>query len=70
MAFAPADDPQIAILVLLDAPSNESGVYISGGQMGAPTVGNMMRDILPYLGVEPEYTEKETETIKKWLAEE
>ena len=65
VGFAPADDPQIAILVLLDSPSNASGVYISGGQMGAPTVGNMMRDILPYLGVEPEYTEKETETMDK-----
>jgi stage V sporulation protein D (sporulation-specific penicillin-binding protein) len=51
IGFAPADDPQIAILVLLDSPSNESGIYISGGQMAAPTVGNMFRDILPYLGV-------------------
>ena len=65
VGFAPADDPQIAILVLLDSPSNESGVYISGGQMAAPTVGNMMRDILPYLGVEPEYTKEETETMDK-----
>ena len=65
VGFAPADDPQIAILVLLDSPSNASGVYISGGQMGAPTVGNMMRDILPYLGVEPEFSEEETETMDK-----
>ena len=65
VGFAPADDPQIAILVLLDSPSKESGVYISGGQMCAPTVGNMMRDILPYLGVEPEYTEQETKTMDK-----
>jgi stage V sporulation protein D (sporulation-specific penicillin-binding protein) len=52
IGFAPADDPQIAILVFLDTPSNRSGVYISGGQMAAPVVGNMMSDILPYLGVE------------------
>ena len=53
IGFAPADDPQIALLVFLDTPSNKSGVYISGGQMAAPVVGNMMADILPYLGVEP-----------------
>lgn len=53
LGFAPADAPQIALLVFLDTPSNESGIYISGGQMAAPVVGNMMADILPYLGVEP-----------------
>ena len=37
--FAPADDPQIVILVLLDTPSSSTGIYISGGQMAAPTVG-------------------------------
>jgi len=65
VGFAPADDPQIAILVLLDSPSNKSGVYISGGQMGAPTVGNMFRDILPYLGVEPAYSEEDREKMDK-----
>lgn len=54
IGFAPADDPQIAVLVFLDTPSNESGVYVSGGQMAAPVVGRMMADILPYLGVEAE----------------
>ena len=52
IGFAPADQPQIALLVFLDTPSNESGIYISGGQMAAPVVGNMLSDILPYLGVE------------------
>lgn len=59
IGFAPADDPEIVILVLLDTPSNDSGIYISGGQMAAPTVGNMMSEILPYMGVEPEYTDAE-----------
>ena len=59
IGFAPADDPQIAILILLDTPSTETGIYISGGQMGAPTVGKMMADILPYMGVEPQYSESE-----------
>jgi stage V sporulation protein D (sporulation-specific penicillin-binding protein) len=54
IGFAPADDPQIAILVFLDTPSDKSGIYISGGQMAAPVVGNMFSDILPYMGIEPE----------------
>lgn len=59
IGVAPADDPEIAILVLLDSPSNASGVYISGGQMAAPTVGKMLADILPYMGFEPDYGDGE-----------
>ena len=59
IGFAPADAPQIAILVFLDTPSDRSGVYISGGQMAAPVVGHMMADILPYLGVEPQFGDAE-----------
>ncbi len=58
VGVAPADEPQIAILVFLDTPSDRSGVYISGGQMAAPTVGNMLADILPCLGVEPQTGEE------------
>ena len=54
VGFAPADDPEIAVLVILDNPSNESGIYPSGGVMAAPVVGNIMYDVLPYLGVEPD----------------
>ena len=54
IGFAPADNPQIALLVFLDTPSNKSGIYISGGQMAAPVVGNMLSDILPYMGIEAE----------------
>ena len=57
IGFAPADDPQIALLVFLDTPSNKSGVYVSGGQMAAPVVGRMLADILPYMGVEPSLPE-------------
>ena len=57
IGFAPADNPQIALLVFLDTPSNKSGVYVSGGQMAAPVVGNMLADILPYMGVEPSLPE-------------
>ncbi|MCL1828142.1 MAG: penicillin-binding transpeptidase domain-containing protein [Oscillospiraceae bacterium] len=61
---APINDPQIVILVLLDNPSEE-GIYVSGGQMGAPTVGKMMADILPYLGVDVKYTEEEVYEMDK-----
>jgi len=65
IGFAPADDPEIAILVLLDKPDNSCGVYVSGGNMGAPTVGAMMADILPYMGVEAVYTEDELALMDK-----
>ena len=69
IGFAPADDPQIALLVLLDSPSNESGIYVSGGQMAAPTVGKMFADILPYMGIEPVYDADELEKIDKAVPE-
>ena len=65
IGVAPADDPQIALLVLLDNPSSESGIYVSGGQMAAPVVGKMMADILPYLGLEPEYSDSELQTMDR-----
>lgn len=69
VGFAPADDPQIAVLVLLDSPSNESGVYISGGQMAAPTVGRIFADILPYMGVERAFSEEDAEAADKTVPE-
>ena len=63
IGFAPADDPQVVVLVMLDTPSHSSGIYISGGQMAAPTVGKIMADILPYMGVEAKYTEQESLSV-------
>ena len=51
VGIAPMDDPEYIVLVALDTPSRETGLYISGGVMAAPTVGAVMADILPYLGV-------------------
>ena len=51
VGIAPMDDPQYIVLVALDTPSRSTGIYISGGVMAAPTVGAVMADILPYLGV-------------------
>ena len=52
VGVAPMDDPQYIVLVALDTPSRQTGIYISGGVMAAPTVGAVMADILPYLEVE------------------
>ena len=59
VGVAPMDDPQYIVLVALDTPSRETGLYISGGVMAAPTVGAVMADILPYLGVEQAFSEED-----------
>ena len=55
VGIAPMEDPEYIVLVALDTPSRETGIYISGGVMAAPTVGAVMADILPYLGVQRSY---------------
>ena len=57
IGVAPMENPEYIVLVALDTPSRETGIYISGGVMAAPTVGAVMEDILPYLDVERNYTE-------------
>ena len=57
VGIAPMDDPQYIVLVALDTPSRATGIYISGGVMAAPTVGAVMGDILPYLGVQQHFSE-------------
>lgn len=59
MCFAPADDPEVLILIAMDSPSRSTGTYVSGGNMVAPTCGSVLGDILPYLGFEPDYTAAE-----------
>ncbi len=59
VGIAPMDDPEYIVLVALDTPSRQTGIYISGGVMAAPTVGAVLADILPYLGVSRSYTEEE-----------
>ena len=57
VGVAPMDDPEYIVLVALDTPSRSTGMYISGGVMAAPTVGAVMADILPYLGVQQSFSE-------------
>ena len=64
LGFAPADDPQVIILLAYNSPkpaypggnTTAGGWYISGGNMAAPMGGELLEDILGYLGVEKAYT--------------
>ena len=58
VGVAPMENPEYIVLVALDTPSRETGLYISGGMMAAPTVGAVLSDILPYLGVAAAGTEE------------
>lgn len=60
VGFAPADNPQIVCLLLLDEPNAGA---TGGGAIAAPAVGKIVQDVLPYLGYEPQYTEETAQTI-------
>ncbi len=53
---APANDPEIAVLVLMDEPTGSS---YYGGTVSAPIGGQILTEILPYMGYEPQYSEEE-----------
>ncbi|MCL2616844.1 MAG: penicillin-binding transpeptidase domain-containing protein, partial [Defluviitaleaceae bacterium] len=55
MAFAPADDPRVVALVLIDEPQ---GMYY-GGMIAGPIMREILENALPYLGVLPIFNEEE-----------
>lgn len=55
MSFAPAENPKVISLVLIDEPQ---GVYY-GGQVAGPIMKELLENILPYLGIEEKFTEDE-----------
>ncbi len=60
--FAPADDPEIIMLVMVDEPTagDQNGTLMYYGSVVAcPVVSNTFKEALPYLGHYPEYTETE-----------
>ncbi len=59
VAFAPADNPQIAVLIMLDVPTVAP---ITGGVNTAPVVRRFMEEALPYLDIDPIYTEEEMQS--------
>ena len=56
VAYAPADDPEIAILIVVDDPKVGTRY---GSMIAAPYIANCLAEMLPYLGYEPEYTDAE-----------
>lgn len=56
IGIAPADDPQIAVLIVVDQPQCEN---VFGSYVAAPYVANFMSEALPYLGVERNLTPEE-----------
>ena len=69
MGFAPVDNPKVLVLLAYDSPEQSasnsnytpSGTYISGGNIAAPMAGQLLADILDYMGVEKQYTTDELE---------
>lgn len=59
--FAPADNPKLAILIIVDEPQ---GPVHSGGGIAAPIAGNILEQSLIYLNVEPRYTDEELSKLK------
>ncbi len=60
--FAPADDPKVAVLVLLDDPQSEMRY---GGTISAPVAQKIFESILPHLGIEPSYTTEELASLSR-----
>ena len=60
--FAPADNPRVAVLVLLDDPQTEVRY---GGTLSAPVAQKIFESILPHLGVEPSYTNEELASLSR-----
>lgn len=56
VGYAPADDPQVAVIIVVDEPTDGSRY---GSVVAAPYVANVFENICPYLGIEAVYTEKE-----------
>lgn len=62
IGFAPANDPEIVCLIMLDEPQVDNKY---GGTIAAPLAGEVIEDVLNYLGVEKQYTENEEPDVKQ-----
>ncbi len=60
VAFAPSEDPEVVCIIIIDEPTRGS---IYGSTLAAPYVSKLLADVLPYLGVEPNYTSEELATL-------
>ena len=66
VGFAPADDPEIICLIMLDEPEVANRY---GGTIAAPVAGKIIEETLEYLGVERQYTEAETKDVNVTVPE-
>ncbi len=62
LGVAPANNPEIAILFLLDEPMGDN---YYGSIVSAPSAGKILSEIMPYLGYEPSYSEEELKAMSK-----
>jgi len=62
-SFAPADNPVVCVLVILDFPTGPFGHQ--GGVIAAPVAREILEDTLEYLGVERRYTEKDEASMEQ-----
>ncbi len=58
--FAPTDAPKIVVLVVLDEPH---APVIYGGTIAAPVAGSILSEVLPYMGIEPNYSSEELSSV-------
>ena len=65
-AFAPANDPEVAIIIMVDEPTTGS---LFGSVVAAPYVANCLKEIMPYLGVETSYTAEEEAKLEKEISD-
>jgi len=59
--FAPADNPEVSVLVIIDEP--DPSLYY-GGLIAAPVARDLLNDILRYLDIQPQYTAEELKQIE------
>ncbi len=60
LGFAPADNPSVIALVLIDEPV---GIYY-GGTVAAPVIREVYENILPYMGINPKYEQRDFDEFK------
>lgn len=65
VAFAPADDPQIAVMVIVDEPVGD----FYGGVVAAPIASRILTETLPYLGIDPQYSEDELKNVARTVGD-
>lgn len=61
-AIAPTDDPEIAMLIIVDEPNEDLG----GGALCAPIAAQIIEEAMPVLGIEPKYSENEAQNLSSY----